>query len=59
MSYIQTHTAIPVPTVYIHDDDLDGTVGGAWMVMDYVSLISSLLFILDRVFACTDTASNT
>lgn len=37
MRYIEERTKIPVPHVYIHDNDTDGTVGGPWMVMDYVS----------------------
>jgi hypothetical protein len=37
MRYIRENTSIPVPEVYLHGDDLDGVVGGAWMVMEFVS----------------------
>lgn len=37
MRYLRENTSIPVPEVYLHDDDLDGIVGGPWMVMEFVS----------------------
>lgn len=37
MVYLRENTSIPIPKIYMHDNDADGVVGGPWMVMDYVS----------------------
>ncbi|KAJ7076102.1 kinase-like domain-containing protein [Mycena belliarum] len=36
MKYIKENTTIPVPEVYLHDDDVSGEVGGSWMVAEYI-----------------------
>ncbi|KAJ7076092.1 kinase-like domain-containing protein, partial [Mycena belliarum] len=36
MKYIKENTTIPVPEVYLHDDDVSGEVGGSWMVTEYI-----------------------
>ncbi|KAE9406887.1 hypothetical protein BT96DRAFT_851231 [Gymnopus androsaceus JB14] len=36
MCFLKTHSKIPVPSVYGYDADVDGRVGGKWMVMEYV-----------------------
>ncbi|KIJ57281.1 glycoside hydrolase family 30 protein [Sphaerobolus stellatus SS14] len=36
IKYIKKHTDIPVPHVYIHDKDYEGSVGGEWMLYDEI-----------------------
>ncbi|KAJ7094702.1 hypothetical protein B0H15DRAFT_830573, partial [Mycena belliarum] len=37
MQYVKERTAIPIPRIYFYDEDADGKVGGAWMLMEYVN----------------------
>ncbi|KAJ7174069.1 hypothetical protein C8R43DRAFT_977017 [Mycena crocata] len=36
MRYVGLNTTIPVPEIYFYDEDLNGNVGGPWMLMEYV-----------------------
>jgi hypothetical protein len=36
MSYVKTHSSIPVPEVYYHDKDKTGEIGGEWMLLEDV-----------------------
>jgi hypothetical protein len=36
MNYVRKTTKVPVPQVILYDGDLDGRVGGEWMVEEYV-----------------------
>ncbi|KAJ6614811.1 hypothetical protein B0H10DRAFT_2191330 [Mycena sp. CBHHK59/15] len=38
MRYVKAKTSIPVPTIYFYDDDIDGKVGGPWMLMEYIQV---------------------
>ncbi|KII87695.1 hypothetical protein PLICRDRAFT_42208 [Plicaturopsis crispa FD-325 SS-3] len=43
LRYVGKNTRIPVPFVLMHDTDIDGAVGGEWMLMEFVPGSISLL----------------
>ncbi|KAJ7039858.1 hypothetical protein C8F04DRAFT_1085113, partial [Mycena alexandri] len=62
MIYVKDNTQVPVPRVYLHDDDASGEVGGPWIVMEYVphpSLYAQwpTMSLAQRTTACTSIAS--
>ncbi|KAK0471871.1 hypothetical protein IW261DRAFT_1317660, partial [Armillaria novae-zelandiae] len=43
LRYLKKHRSVPVPDVFAYDLDIDGQVGGAWMIMEIVDGMNASL----------------